>query len=490
MTSQLLLSGYSLVTSVILIFLCVQNRRHRKWYRQLLINPDAPLRVQRFFIEMASFFQRFYPLLDRLKNTRGRPATDYRFQFRWLAWWKFFGPKQLQKAIRTFNQSKFLKKLLRAPTKPYSREIFHGFRKKLGPSTLQRMQALLITQFEHQGLLSWLLLIVDSFPMKSFLNTVKCLKIPPINYEHLSQFLATVSVQAVLTRLRVQPRYWANIQTKLLALLVKAVWDLASWNRCWKVLYGAKAKAQAIRLPHTYKSSVSLRNIEGFLASRPDRAELERLLVTAAGKALIQLKLKAETWAPTTLEELSGCWHTPHRWRDPGISLYYCAAKHRYEFGRGGLLAILPDLELPIMVELTPKYKQSEISILDFFKRLKRRYGGRLRGVKVIGDSEFGLPSIRRAIGELFQGAAVFPNYGASGEAGEISEADRTLRKMVDRVIGRLETTWELETPRHVGAEYGEFHLQLCVFCDLMQVAFNLQLGNGAHPHALKTIRG
>jgi len=193
---------------------------------------------------------------------------------------------------------------------------------------------------------------------------------------------------------------------------------------------------------------------------------------------------------PHTLDELNGCWHTPHRWRDPGISLYYCAAKHRYEFGRGGLLAILPGLELPIMMELTPKYKQSERSILNFFERLKRRYGNRLRGVRVIGDSEFGLPSIRQVIQEVFQGTAIFPSYGRSGESIEITRADRTRRKMVERVIGRLHTTWHLETPRHLGAEYVGFHLQWCVLCDLFQVVFTLHLGNGAHPHAIKPLRG
>jgi len=85
MTSQSLLSGYSLITTVILIFLCVKNRRYRKWYRILLINPDDPLRVKRFFIEIEPVFQRFYPLLDRLKSKLRRQATEYYFQFRWLA---------------------------------------------------------------------------------------------------------------------------------------------------------------------------------------------------------------------------------------------------------------------------------------------------------------------------------------------------------------------------------------------------------------------
>jgi len=137
--------------------------------------------------------------------------------------------------------------------------------------------------------------------------------------------------------------------------LTKAVWDLGTWNRCWKVLYGAKAKVHAIRLPYSYKRAASLKSIEDLLASRPARAEIERLLVNTAVKALVQLNLKPTAWTPKTLADLNGCWHKPHRWRDLGISLYYSAAKHKYEFGRGGLLAILPSLELPIMIKLTSK---------------------------------------------------------------------------------------------------------------------------------------
>jgi hypothetical protein len=490
MTIQFLLSVYCVGSTVILIFLSLQFRQFRTWYRTLLLQPEAPLRVQRFFIELDPVLHHFYPLLDRLKCPRGRPATDYRFQFRWLLWWKFFGPRVLQHAIRVFNHSSLLHTVLRAPTHPYSREIFHGFRKKLGPDVLEHLQALVLQDFTRQGLLSWRLLIVDSFPVKSFLNTVKCLKIPPINYDHLTQFLTTISVQSVLRRLESSSRTRVKLHTKLVALLVKNIWDLPSWEHCWKVLYRGPAKEQALRVLSAYKSALSLKSIEPLLAQRPDRVELERLLVQAARQALAQLQLKPTTWQPTTLRELNGCWHTPHRWRDPGSSLYYCAAKHRYEFGRGGLLAILPELELPLRVALTPKYKQSEESILKYFTQLQRSYGAHLRGVKVLGDSEFGLVSIRQAIQEQFQGTTRFPNYGRSKEVVEISKTERGQRKMIERVIGRLNETWRIETPRHLGADYARFHLQVGVLCDQLQVVFNRQLGNKTHPHALKAIRG
>ena len=154
------------------------------------------------------------------------------------------------------------------------------------------------------------------------------------------------------------------------------------------------------------------------------------------------------------------------------------------------MLAIFPELELPFRVELTPKYKQSETSILTYLERLHRSYGPQLQGVKVLGDSEFGQISIRRLIQERFQGTARFPNYGRSKTVEEQTREERTQRKMIERVIGRLNATWGIETPRHLGAAYAQFHLQVGVLCDQLQVVFNRKLGNEAHPHALNAIRG
>jgi len=72
----------------------------------------------------------------------------------------------------------------------------------------------------------------------------------------------------------------------------------------------------------------------------------------------------------------------------------------------------------------------------------------------------------------------------------ELTRGEKAQRKMIERVIGRLNMTWGIETPRHLGADYARFHLQVGVLCDQLQVVFNRQLGNEAHPHALNAIRG
>lgn len=490
MTLNTLLLGYGCLTSLLLVFLSGKWRTYRKWYQILLINPNSQFRVHRFFTELKPVFKSFEPHLKGLNALTGHPLTDVAFQLRWVVWWKFFGPRSLQQALRQFNEAEFLQAVLQAPPIKYTREIFHTFRKKLEEQALDPLTDQLIDMIDAKGLVDWSTAVVDSAPQKSYLNTQKCLKRPPIDYSVLTQFVKQISLEAVLTKLQVSIKMLPRVETKLMALLVKAIWDLASWNQCWKALYGKAAKKADLTPPYSYKTSQSLQQVTELLAGRPDTREIETLLVAAAVKTLGQLGHKPSAGAPQTLKDLNAWWYTPHRWKDPGISLYHCASKKTYQYGRGILLLVLKSLELPIFIMLTPKYKQSEQAILIFFKRVHQKYGKRLTQAKFLGDSEFGLSSVRDLITSKFKGRPIFPNYGASKEKVEIAKEDRDDRKLVERVLGRLVTNWDLERPRHVGEEFTRFHIKIAMFCDLLQVRFNLKLGNLTHPHAIKDIRG
>lgn len=490
MILQALLLGYSSVASLLLVFLYGKWQRYTNWYQVLLINPHSQFRVHRFFTELDPVIDDFQPHLQVLLASTGHPLTDVAFQLRWLIWWKFFGPRTLQKALRVFQESDFLQVLLRAPAGDYTREIFHTFRKKLEAQALDAMMDDLISTIDEAGLLDWKTAIVDSAPLKSYLNTQKCLKRPKVEYTVLKTFVEQISLDTVLDRLQPSIKKRLRIHTKLIALLVHAIWDLVSWDQCWKTLYGKDAQKAGITLPYEYKTSVSLQQITEVLTARPDGQEIEVLLVTAAVTTLVQLGCKPASWAPRTLTELNACWATPHRWKDPGVSLHHCASKKIYQYGRGVLLLVLKTLELPISINLTPKYKQSEQAILTFFQRVHQKYGARLCHAKILGDAEFGLTEVRELIRTLFQGQPIFPNYGASQKKVRIAKADWNDRKLVERVLARLVVNWDLERPRHVGADFARFHIKIAMFCDLLQVTFNLKLGNLAHPHAIKDIRG
>lgn len=82
------------------------------------------------------------------------------------------------------------------------------------------------------------------------------------------------------------------------------------------------------------------------------------------------------------------------------------------------------------------------------------------------------------------------PNYSSSKDKNSLSKQDRDDRKIVERVIGRLVSYWNLEKPRHLGREYVAFNLQTIRLCDIFQVIFNFKIGNSLHPQAIIPFRG
>lgn len=481
---------FSIISNVLLTFCLKNQKKYKIWYKTLLVHPESDLRIERFFIEMEPTLKTLYPLLETLKEKKGRPITNPEFQFRFLIWWKFFCPEKLEVAIRRLNESTFLKKVLKMPIDVYSSKRFKYFSKKLGSGKIKNMQSELVHKFEMKGLLKLKEAIVDSFPVKSILNTQKCLKRPKIDLEQIKMFVNTLDMTEILKTLKISSKKLPNMETKLKALLVKETWDFPSWDKCWKTLFGKDAEKIDLKFAYHYKGSGPLRDIQNYLENHINGRIAEKKLIELAVNTLKILKFKEKSWNPKVLEDLNGYWYTPHRWKDPGISLGHCSSKDLKQYGRGGIIAVIKDLELPISVELTPKYKQSNREILNFFQNLFFRFSLSFNNIKILGDSEFGLDLLRDLIRNFFHGIPIFPNYGNSSDKIIISKDDKTIRKMVERVIGRLVKNWNLEQPDFVGEEYADFHLQVAVLCDLLQVDFNLSNGNLGHPHALVSIRG
>ncbi len=481
---------YSFILTIISIFLFCQKTSYKKKYLKLLIDPNELQRVQLFFETIKSPLKEIYKLLKPLNFKRGRKPTNYCFQFRWLLWWKFFGPRKLSRAIDIFNENDTLRKILCAPDKLHSREIFHGFRKKLNEGKLEQIQAVLLKKINNLHKLNFDTLVFDTFPINSPLNNSKCAKSPKRNFNDIKTFIDNLNLSPILNKLEISVKKRTNFETKFIALLVKTIWDFASWDQCHKDIYGKEALKANINLPKVYKSSNSLRDIEKFLKGCKKRLEIEKELLALASSVLRNCNIGKKNVKPRNIEELVLFIHKPHRFKDPGISLSYCAAKNNYFFGRGGIVAAINDLELPIMVSLTSKYKQSEESILEFLKKLNNNFGMMLKDTKVVADSEFGTKNIIQELKKLTTNEILIPRYRTNKKPNKNPKLFKKLRVLIERVIGRQHVQWHLEKPRHIGAVFSNFHIQSCIICDYLQVLFNLKNGSRDHPHALRTIIG
>ena len=436
-----------------------------------------------------SVLELFKQKLLALAKSKTKKMTDPVFQFRFILWWKYFGPKKLSEAIRTFNATPVLQRILKAPAKPYTRFIFRGFYTKITADFMDDLLTELVNRLCSWKNIGWITIVLDSFPVKSFLNTVKCLKTAPVNFSLIKQFVNNLDLTDILTGMNLSPKKTLAMKTKLIAVLIKETWDLQTWSRFWSTINSKEAIKIKFYLPVTYKSVQAFRNLKVELARYGQPESIEKKLVVAAVLALQKTVQAPLDHRIQTLSDLNGFFHEPHRWRDFGISQYYCSNKNEYDYGRGGLVVVLESLELPIFIDLTPKYKQGTDSILNFLDNLAKRYKDQLKGIRVLGDHEFGIEEIIAKIRAAFAGVPLIPCYGNSKNVSRPSETDKNTRKMVERVIGRLESNWHLEHPRLLGEHYARFHLKMAAFCDLIQVYFNLLSGDHSHPHSFKAIR-
>jgi len=226
------------------------------------------------------------------------------------------------------------------------------------------------------------------------------------------------------------------------------------------------------------------------LKTLPNAAQIELATVTEVIRVLQLLRVPLKFKDFQKIEELSRVFHTPHRLKDRNITLNYCAAKDHHFMGRGDLLAIFSSLELPFFVQLTARYKQNEQGIVAFLKSLKWHHEKKLQNVEVSADSEFGTPKVRNQLTNSLHATVHIPNYGRSKNQIELTSEQKTRRKSIERVIGRLETFFSLEHPPFLGSELVSLHTHLCVLCDLLLASFNIFSGNQAHPHSLRGIRG
>ena len=148
----------------------------RKQYKMTLLDTYSLERIRKFFQVLKPILQLCYQVVDSLNKGKGRPATDRQFQLRFIIWWKFFGPIPKATAVRYLNNSPNLQKILQTPDEPYTRQSLTRFEEALGEVKIRQMSSFLLRNFLKRGHLKFSDIIIDSFPVYSWLNNVKCMR--------------------------------------------------------------------------------------------------------------------------------------------------------------------------------------------------------------------------------------------------------------------------------------------------------------------------
>ena len=490
MTLTLLLFGYGVSITSFLTIVYVRSEYYKHLYQNVLWDSYSLERIRLFFQKIEPLLKLMYPIVDKLNKRRGRPATNRQFQLRFVLWWKFFAPRSQKNAVDRLNKSPELQQILEAPVNPYTRASLRRFLKDVGEEGFRRMGFLLGLKLFKKGIIDTSKVVLDSFPIYSYLNKSKCLKIPKFDKKLAKCFYQELNLNHIISKFPKPRKNSAPLVDKLKVWVHQYLWDIPSNQRNHYYIFGRTNRKEVLRLEKGWKAAKTYQDFLDALKALPNTSEIEYATVTEVVRVLQHLGVDLKCTKYQSIEDLRCVFHTPHRLKDPTITVNYCAAKDQHFMGRGGLLAIVPSLGIPLFLQVTAKYKQSEESIRAFLKSISQQYGGLLQEIEVYADSEFGTEGIKDSLKRLFKATPYIDVYARSVTRSKLTVEQKNIRKTVERVIARLETNFSIEHPSVLGDDSVSIHTQLCFLCDLLLVSHNLLAGNHQHPHSLLYIRG
>ncbi|MHA1944586.1 MAG: hypothetical protein ACW97W_00690 [Candidatus Hodarchaeales archaeon] len=158
------------MVTTFLTVVAVRSEYYKHLYQNVLWDSYSLERIRLFFQKIEPLLKLMYPIVDKLNKRRGRPATNRRFQLRFVIWWKFFAPGPQKTVVDRLNKSPELQQILEAPVNPYTRACLRRFLTDVGEEGFRRMGFGLGLKLLKKGIIDTSKVVLDSFPVYSYLN--------------------------------------------------------------------------------------------------------------------------------------------------------------------------------------------------------------------------------------------------------------------------------------------------------------------------------
>lgn len=489
MLFTLILAIHVLVLDPLLMFGLVKAVKKSKLAEIRLATYKNIDKVQEFFLMLRPVLQCCYKVIDTMKKKTGRPPTNLHFQFNVFIFWKVFCPGPIRTVIETVNTSPELQEVLGAPKKPYTESSFYRFKNKLSARPVHTMVLIMLTICFKEGIIKKTKAVIDSFPLYSKLNTQKCLKRPFINKLLVKQFFTVLDLSKVLALLPPLKKNAVSYEDKLKCWFFMLIWDFPTERSCHKAIFGKESYKDYLTLQKTWSSPATLKNFISQISKLEQFPCIAQELLTACNMAWQTLGYTKLVRPVQTLADLAATFHSPHRWKDPSVTFNYCSTKDEHFFGRGALVLGDPESMTPVLLTVTPRYKQSTQEIKTHLAQAKQELQNYFKGLEIFGDKEFGVDELIEFILTELEGFAVVAPYGNSSEQVQLSDEDKATRKLVETMIARLVQQYDIERPKCLGTPNVEAFIEQIHLCDLMVTYFNFKNGTKVGLHSIKHLR-
>ena len=485
-----------LVEHLLLIFLSTYLLYPRSNNISKLIFPhDSSFpAVRSFFNAIFPFLEAVYPLVDAKKASTGRPPVDHHFQLLFVIWEMFFGRKDIAKSLRTFNRSPELKKLLQCPVKIYYQSTYHRFLVRIGPDTMKKIHRKLALVCIKLKIIRAKRLIIDGFPIFSYLNTLKCLRNAKLELCQVKAFFTELRDKMASLRLDdILPKLKGNAiphRDKLKAYLFHILWNMPSKKGNVARIKDVEGLEAAIQFEKRCPGVLTYSRCVKEYESSQHFGELQRRLLQLLSTISL-LKDKVGDFSKIgRLEELRGIINNPHVSKDVGAQMNYNSSKRIMYWGRGGYVIICGDSGLPLLMGTWSSAVMSKEEFYKFIKEFKKYYGRFICVKDFVGDGEFDMDGIEELVKEELGANARFTTAKLQNGVKGRKKWWKVFRIGVERSISRMSENFGLEHPHILGDKLVELHTHLIGVCQLLQALALHQMGFKDRIRSITLIRG
>jgi len=337
-------------------------------------------------------------------------------------------------------------------------------------------------------------LIIDGFPIFSYLNTLKRLRNAKIELDHVKEFFSQVRDKIASLRLDdIPPKLKGNVipyTDKLKAYLFHILWNMPSKKNNVETVKKVERLEDAIQFetwcPGVFTYSKCVKEYE----SSKHFGELQRRLLQLLSTISV-LKDKVGDFSQVgRLEELRDIINNPHASKDVGARMNYNSSKRMTYWGYGGYVIICGDSGLPLLMCTWSNAVISKEKFQKFIKEFKKYYGRFICVKDFVGDGEFDMEGIEELVKDELGANARFTTAKLQKGIKGGKKWWKVFRIGVERCISRMSENFGLEQPHLLGDKLVELHTHLVGVCQLLQALALHQRGFKDKIHSITLIRG
>jgi hypothetical protein len=337
-------------------------------------------------------------------------------------------------------------------------------------------------------------LIIDGFPIFSYLNTLKCLRNEKIDLAQVTTFFRKLRDNIAALRLAdILPKLKGNAiphLDKLKVYLFQILWNMSSKKNCVATIKNVEGLEATLQFEKRCPCAVSYSTYVKAYESSKHFGELQRRLLQLLSTIDV-LKDKVGSFSQIgKLEELRGIMSNPYAAKDVGARMNYSSSKRMAYWGRGGKVMCDGDSELPLLMGTWSSAVMGKEEVHKFIKEFKKHYGTFIHVKNLVGDGEFDIEGIDAMVKKELGAKARFTTAKLHNGIEEGKKWWNVFRIGVERCISRMTEKFGLEHPRLLGDESVELHTHLVGVCQLLQALAFHQMGFKDRIRSITLIRG